>query len=161
MMVKPEDVMKAISGTWLYLNVTTFYDNGTMSHEEDPGLGASPTGMLNYNTAGWMSANFMSGRPEDRPGNIDSAALDVGTDAEWALIGKHTISYSGPWRVSITTDEVEDGQITHGPTRVAWLPSWLGIELQKNYTLYEDDTMRFISRTQDGKIGHMFFTRLA
>ncbi|KAI1761414.1 Lipocalin-like domain-containing protein [Hypoxylon sp. FL1150] len=160
-MVRPEDVMKAISGTWLYLNVTAFYDNGTQSHEEDPGLGASPTGMLSYNAAGWMAANFMSGRPEDRPDNVDSAALDVGTDAEWALIGKHTISYSGPWRVSIATDDVGTGQITHGPTRVAWLPSWLGIELQKNYTLYEDDTMRFISRTQDGKIGHMFFTRLA
>ncbi|KAI0166936.1 Lipocalin-like domain-containing protein [Hypoxylon sp. FL1284] len=161
-MVKPEDVMKALSGTWLYLNVTTFNDNGTISHEEDPGLGASPTGMLHYNAAGLMSANFMSGRAADRPAGVDSAAIDVGSDADWALIGKHTLSYAGPYRVTLTTDDVEEGQITHGPTRVAWLPSWVGRELEKNYTLYDDDeVMRFIARTQDGRISHQFFQRLA
>lgn len=31
MMVKPEDVMKAISGTWLYLNVTTYVPGNSSS----------------------------------------------------------------------------------------------------------------------------------
>ncbi|KAI1655625.1 Lipocalin-like domain-containing protein [Daldinia decipiens] len=161
-MVKPDAVMKAITGTWLYLNVTSYFDNGTVSHDPDPALGQFPVGMLTYNTAGWMSANFVSSKPEDRPEDIDTGAPDVGTDAEWALIGKHTLAYAGPWYVSETTDDVEVGQITHGPTKIAWLPTWVGIELQKNYTLLEDNTMmRFRSRTQDSKNGDMFFKRLA
>lgn len=108
-----------------------------------------------------MSANFMSSIAENRPANIDTQTLDEGTDAEWALIGKHTLAYAGPWYVSETTDEVEVGQITHGPTEVAWVPTWVGKELQKNYTLLEDGkTMVFRSKTQDGLNGVMYFKRL-
>ncbi|KAI1138603.1 Lipocalin-like domain-containing protein [Hypoxylon sp. FL0543] len=160
-MVKPEDVIKAITGTWLYLNVTSYFDNGTISHHEDAGLGRFPVGILTYNANGWMSANFMSSRPEDRPPNIDIETQDVGTDAEWALIGKHTLAYAGPWYVSETTEEVDVGQITHGPTKVAWVPTWVGKEFQKNYTLYDGaGVMRFKSRSQEGLIGDMFFRRL-
>ncbi|OTA94592.1 hypothetical protein M434DRAFT_394532 [Hypoxylon sp. CO27-5] len=160
-MVKPDDVIKAITGTWLYLNVTSYFDNGTISHHEDASLGKFPVGIVTYNPNGWMSANFMSSRPEDRPPNIDIETQDVGTDAEWALIGKHTLAYAGPWFVSETTKEVEVGQITHGPIKVAWVPTWVGIQFQKNYTLYDDaKTLRFRSKNQVGINGDMFFRRL-
>ncbi|KAI1376550.1 Lipocalin-like domain-containing protein [Hypoxylon crocopeplum] len=160
-MVKPEDVIKAISGSWLYLNKTSFYDNGTISDKEDPTLGRNPVGMLTYDSAGYMSANFMSSRTDDRPADIDTAKPEYGSDAEWALIGKHILAYAGPWYVSVTTDDVETGQITHGPTDIAWLPTWVGIELWKNYTLFEDGkTMRFISKTQNGLLSDMYFKRL-
>ncbi|KAI1390774.1 Lipocalin-like domain-containing protein [Hypoxylon trugodes] len=161
-LTKPEDVVKAITGTWLYLNVTSYYDNGTISRHEEASLGRYPVGLLNYNAQGFMSANFMSARPEDRPPGVDTEKIEIGTDAEWSLIGKHTLSYSGPWYVSETTKDVEVGQITHGPTRVAWLPSWVGKELVKNYTLLEDGTiMRLRSKNDEGINGDMFFTRLA
>ncbi|KAI0377955.1 Lipocalin-like domain-containing protein [Hypomontagnella monticulosa] len=161
-MVKPEDVIKAISGTWLYLNVTNFYDNGTIVPSEPVALGRYPVGMLMYNTYGYMSATFMSARPEDRPPGVDTDEIEIGTDAEWSLIGKHTLSYAGPFYVSETTDDVEVGQITHGPTDIAWLPSWVGKELQKNYTLYDDkDVMRFKTKSKKGVNADMFFTRLA
>ncbi|KAI2603668.1 hypothetical protein GGR54DRAFT_633646 [Hypoxylon sp. NC1633] len=160
-MVKPEDVMRAISGSWLYLNKTSFFDNGTISPTEDAVLGSNPVGMLTYNAAGYMAANFMSSRPEDRPANIDTDVLTDGTDAEWALIGRHTLAYAGPWRVSITTDRVETGQIMHGPTRIAWLPSWVDIELMKNYTLFDEgQVMLFRSIAIDGLASEMFFRRL-
>ncbi|KAL7625267.1 hypothetical protein AAE478_004483 [Parahypoxylon ruwenzoriense] len=159
-MVKPEDVVQAIVGTWLYINRTSWNDDGTVSTDPDPGLGKSPVGMLTYDALGYMSANFMSSRPEDRPEGIDTPPTDSQPQAEWALVGKHTLSYAGPWYVSETTDVVEKGQITHGPTRIAWLPSWVGIELQKNYTLFDGgETMRFIAKTADGKRGEMYFER--
>ncbi|KAI1798862.1 hypothetical protein F4811DRAFT_566072 [Daldinia bambusicola] len=137
-MVKLEAAMEAITGTWLFINVTSYFDNGTVSRDPDPALGQSLAGMLTCNAASWMSANFMSSNPEDH--------------AHRTLIGNHTLAYAGPWYISETTDEVEVCQITHGPTKIAWLPTWVGIELQKNYTL---------SKAQNGKNGEMLFRRVA
>ncbi|KAI1206930.1 uncharacterized protein F4807DRAFT_437713 [Annulohypoxylon truncatum] len=161
-LAKPKDVIKALTGSWLYLNVTTYYDNGTIAHSEEPTLGKFPVGMLTYQPT-WMSATFMSSRPEDRPPdlNINSAAALAGPDDEWALIGKHTMAYAGPWRVSQTTEDKEVGQIAHGPIRVAWLPSWVGGTLVKDYEIYDaGGTLRFLYRTSDGNRGDMWFRRL-
>ncbi|KAI1100249.1 hypothetical protein F4804DRAFT_319446 [Jackrogersella minutella] len=81
-----------------------------------------------------MSATLMSSRQEDRPPGLDTDTM-AAPDEEWALIGKHTLVYVGPWCVSETTEHVEAGQITHGPTSIAWLPTWVGKVLVKNYTL--------------------------
>ncbi|KAI2466049.1 hypothetical protein F4781DRAFT_368828 [Annulohypoxylon bovei var. microspora] len=159
-LANPKDVIKALTGSWLYLNVTTYYDNGTIAHSEEPALGRFPVGMLTYNPT-WMSATFMSSRPDDRPPEIDTDTL-AGPDAEWALIGKHTMAYAGPWYVSETTEDKEVGQITHGPTKIAWLPTWVGKVLVKNYNLYDDaNTLRFKYKTQDGNNGDMFFRKLS
>ncbi|KAI0884298.1 uncharacterized protein GGS22DRAFT_194840 [Annulohypoxylon maeteangense] len=160
-LAKPKDVIKALTGSWIYLNVTTYYDNGTIAHSEDASLGKSPVGMITYQPT-WMSATFMSSRAEDRPPdlNIDTPALP-GPDAEWALIGKHTMAYAGPWHVSETTEDKEVGQVTHGPTWVAWLPAWVGKRLVKNYVLYDEGTtLRFLYKTSDGNNGDMWFRKL-
>ncbi|KAI1458865.1 hypothetical protein F4805DRAFT_105657 [Annulohypoxylon moriforme] len=160
-LAKPKDVIKALTGSWLYLNVTTYFDNGTIAHSEEPTLGKSPVGILTYQPT-WMSATFMSSRPEDRPPNLDTKSPALpGPDAEWALIGKHTMAYAGPWHVSQTTEDKEVGQITHGPTRVAWLPAWVGRVLVKDYVLYDGGgTLRFLYKTSDGNNGDMFFGKL-
>lgn len=108
-----------------------------------------------------MSANFMSSRPEDRPGQLDTTELE-GAEEEWALIGKHTLAYAGPYYVSVTTSEVETGQITHGPAQVAWLPSWVGKEIRKNYTLLDERaTLRLVARTNDDVlVAEMYFRKL-
>ncbi|KAI1450089.1 hypothetical protein F5Y02DRAFT_172250 [Annulohypoxylon stygium] len=161
-LAKPKDVIKALTGSWLYLNVTTYYDNGTIAHSEEATLGKNPVGMLTYQPT-WMSATFMSARPEDRPPSLDTNLPSLpGPDDEWALIGKHTMAYAGPWHVSQTTEDKEVGQLTHGPTWVAWLPSWVGRTLVKDYKLYDEGaTLRFLYKTSDGNNGDMFFRKLS
>lgn len=105
----------------------------------------------------------MSARPEDRPPSLDTNLPSLpGPDDEWALIGKHTMAYAGPWHVSQTTEDKEVGQLTHGPTWVAWLPSWVGRTLVKDYKLYDEGaTLRFLYKTSDGNNGDMFFRKLS
>ncbi|KAH8586280.1 Lipocalin-like domain-containing protein [Bisporella sp. PMI_857] len=116
--------LSTFAGTWTLLNQTTII-NGTLSDMIN-GTGDKPIGRIIYTATGYMSANIMTSNHTQRPPNLrypSNAASE--SDADWALVGKHTLAYAGPFYVNETGWEEEGkGQLIHGPLTVANVPSW-------------------------------------
>lgn len=90
-----------------------------------------------------MSATITATEPHLRP-NLTFPFQESDSDADWALVGKHSIGYAGPLRVSdsIPANRTH-GQVFHGPLTVANVPTWVGANQRRNYTVVE--------RREDGK----------
>jgi hypothetical protein len=84
-----------------------------------------------------MSATITATEPWLRP-NLTFPYQVNDTDADWALVGKHSIGYAGPLRISdaIPANET-NGQVFHGPLTVANVPTWVNTSQRRNYTIYE------------------------
>lgn len=60
------------------------------------------------------------------------------------MVGKHSIGYAGPFRLnSAIPATVTAGQVFHGPLTVANVPTMVGQEHKRNYTI--------IARKEAGK----------
>lgn len=81
-----------------------------------------------------MAANIMSTTPSHRPTNISYPSSPTDSDADWAKIGKHIVSYAGPFSVTPWADG-KSGNLTHGPLKFAQMPNWVGNEVPRNYTV--------------------------
>ncbi|EKD17583.1 uncharacterized protein L3040_006704 [Drepanopeziza brunnea f. sp. 'multigermtubi'] len=104
----------------------------------DAVYGKNPVGLLIYTASGFMSATITATEPELRPDGLTFPYLPNQSDADWALVGRHSIGYAGP--LSINTDlpaNETHGQLFHGPLTVANVPSMVGIEQRRNYTVFE------------------------
>lgn len=110
-----------------------------------------------------MSATITSTDPEDRPGNLTFPYQDSQSDADWALVGKHSIGYAGPLQISDAFPaNATFGQVIHGPLTVANVPSMAGAKHARNYTLFEDGKYLRISSQRDGSNhGELWWERLA
>jgi len=127
-------VFKALSGTYSLVN-TSSSRNG----EPIPDLpyGNNPVGLLIYTESGFMSATITATEPEFRP-NLTFPYQPNDSDADWALVGKHSIGYAGPYSVNEELPATEtEGQIFHGPLTVANVPTWEGQKGKRNYTIVE------------------------
>lgn len=83
-----------------------------------------------------MSATIVATEPEFRPLNLTFPFQPTDSDADWALVGKHSIGYAGPLRVNpeVASNETS-GQVLHGPLVAANVPSWMGTSQKRNYTV--------------------------
>ncbi|KAH6878740.1 Lipocalin-like domain-containing protein [Alternaria rosae] len=127
-------IFKALSGTYSLVN-TSSSRNG----EPIPDLpyGKAPVGLLIYTESGFMSATITATEPEFRP-NLTFPYQPNDSDADWALVGKHSIGYAGPYSVNEELPATEtEGQIFHGPLTVANVPTWEGQKGKRNYTIVE------------------------
>ena len=127
-------ILKALSGTYSLVN-TSSSRNG----EPIPDLpyGKAPVGLLIYTESGFMSATITATEPEFRP-NLTFPYQPNDSDADWALVGKHSIGYAGPYSVNEELPATEtEGQIFHGPLTVANVPTWEGQKGKRNYTIVE------------------------
>jgi hypothetical protein len=127
-------ILKALSGTYALVN-TSSSRNG----EPIPDLpyGKAPVGLLIYTESGFMSATITATEPEFRP-NLTFPYQPNDSDADWALVGKHSIGYAGPYSVNDELPATEtEGQIFHGPLTVANVPSWEGQRGKRNYTIVD------------------------
>jgi hypothetical protein len=79
-----------------------------------------------------MSAAIMSTNAAHRP-------LDPKTDAEWAIVPKHIVIYSAPYNYTELTSTF--GHIAHGPISISARPSTVSTTLQRNYSLFEHETI--------------------
>jgi hypothetical protein len=126
-------ILKAIAGTYSLVNTSS-----TLNGVSIPDLpyGEHPVGILIYTATGWMSATITATEPELRP-NLTFPFQANDTDADWALVGKHSIGYAGPLRISsdIPANET-NGQVFHGPLTVANVPTWVGQNQRRNYTVF-------------------------
>lgn len=110
----------------------------------DEAYGAAPVGLLIYTASGWMSATITATEPEFRP-NLTFPYQPNDTDADWAAVGRHSIGYAGPLRLSdaIPANET-NGQVFHGPLTVANVPTWVGANHRRNYTIVEEGGEKYL-----------------
>jgi hypothetical protein len=62
----------------------------------DAAYGIAPVGILTYSRTGYMSATITATEPAFRP-NLTFPFQPTDADADWALVGKHSIGYAGPF----------------------------------------------------------------
>ncbi|KAH7028278.1 Lipocalin-like domain-containing protein [Macrophomina phaseolina] len=133
----PESVLSLFVGAWSLLNISST-QNGIPN--VDPGFGPHPVGLILYHLDQYMSAALASTTPEDRPQNLTWPYRPAQGDADWALVGKHSIAYMGPFRLNESVPVVEteggvEGQVVHGPLEVASLPSFMGTYQRRDFSL--------------------------
>ncbi|KAF3002434.1 hypothetical protein E8E13_004160 [Curvularia kusanoi] len=132
---KPQDIINALSGIYTLLNTSSTLNNVPIP---DDAYGKAPVGLLTYTRSGYMSATITATEPAFRP-NLTFPYQVTDSDADWALVGKHSIGYAGPFRVNEALPASKtEGQIFHGPLTVANVPTWQGQEHRRNYTVVKE-----------------------
>ncbi|KAF2008517.1 hypothetical protein BU24DRAFT_360313 [Aaosphaeria arxii CBS 175.79] len=159
-MTPPLAIVQILSGTWSLINNTSLR-NGTILPGYSLPTGANPAGLIHYSATGYMSANIMDTNATNRPTRISWPPKDTDSDSDWALVGRHAMSYSGPYSVEVWNET--HGTLTHGPLVYAATPSMVGTNQKRNYTLYEDgDVLKLNFHNYTAKTeGTLFWRRLA
>ncbi|KAH6695825.1 Lipocalin-like domain-containing protein [Plectosphaerella plurivora] len=160
-MVNATEIMAALAGTYSLLNTSSTL-NGV--EVPDRSYGEAAVGIITYSKSGYMSATITATEAELRPLGLTFPFLDNQTDADWALVGKHSIGYAGPYTINpnfpATTTE---GGVFHGPLTVANVPSMVGARHQRNYTIVQEDDRTLLhihSRRDGGAEGDLWWVRL-
>lgn len=101
----------------------------------------------------------MSTTPSHRPENLIYPPQADDTDVDWAKVGRHTLTYAGPFSVQIK-DETH-GLLHHGPLVYAGIPSWVGSDQKRNYTLFERNNILRLQayNEKSGSTGNLFWRR--
>ena len=103
----------------------------------DATYGEKPVGMLLYTASGFMSATITATEKALRPA-VQFPFRANETDADWALVGKHSIGYAGPFRINTELPaNATQGQLFHGPLTVANVPTMVGQLHTRNYTVVQ------------------------
>jgi Lipocalin-like domain len=142
--------------------LTSSYLNG--QPVPDAAYGEAPVGIITYSESGYMSATISATEPELRPQNLTFPFTEDQSDADWALVGKHSIGYAGPFTISDAIPATsESGQIFHGPLVTANVPRWVGSRQLRNYTIIRDGESTILkigSRRDGGYTGELFWEKL-
>jgi hypothetical protein len=104
--------------------------NGNIKPRDN--FGRHPVGQIIYDPAGYMSASISSTDPEHIPPTRNP---DEATDADRALMSKHSLAYSGQLHVEWENSTATVGRLTHGPLVMSSHTSWLGTNQSRNYVL--------------------------
>lgn len=134
-MVSPR-TLSLFTGAFELLNITRL-QNGTPIL--DTTGGRHPSGIISYSNNGYVSVLIHATKLEWRPTNLTMLDQDSQFDAEWALIGKHSGAYAGPFSFneSLLVSDTH-GEILHGPLTVASLPGNIGRVQRRNFSFSED-----------------------
>lgn len=135
--------------------------NGTYKDPSTFGTGANPAGLLMYTTGGYMSASIMATEPAWRPYNVSwpTREGDSNLDSDWAMIGRHTLSYAGNY--SVNAWNATHGNITHGPLLYAYLPNLVEGRQERNYTILDGGNVLYVNAVnkKDGSVGSLYWRR--
>ncbi|SPO07067.1 uncharacterized protein DNG_09761 [Cephalotrichum gorgonifer] len=136
--------------------------------QPSPNYGSGVAGILIYTESGYMSTSSASTDLDLLPRdlNVTYPLKEGQSDADWARAGKHTLSYTGPFSFGEAIPGVpstkKSGQIIHGPLTAAIIPSWIGAEKARNYTIFDSDEGTFIRFLveSEGTVGQLWWKRL-
>ncbi|KAF1995066.1 hypothetical protein P154DRAFT_581202 [Amniculicola lignicola CBS 123094] len=144
--------MSLIAGAWTLINSTGDINN---QYPEDA--------RLFYTRTGYVSAHILQTNPAWRPPHLDINKPDIGSDADWALLGKHNLAYSGPFDMTVLNgSEYDDGILTHH-LDVANVPSLVGRRFVRNFTVMDGGKVLRLRRenaTAPGVPVVIFWSRL-
>ncbi|KAK3998189.1 hypothetical protein QBC44DRAFT_805 [Cladorrhinum sp. PSN332] len=130
---------KAIAGTYALHNYTIIRDGV-------PGLvrwwGTGIDGVISYSPTGWVTTTMRSNDPTLLPQNLAYPPQEGQLDSDWAMIGRSSLAYAGPYTVNVTSKTT--GSIAHGPLIAGSIPSTMGNVLVRNYTIVKIEGETFI-----------------
>lgn len=144
-MTAPPKTADLFIGTWILLDQTTTNNGEVIANA---GLSANVSGTLIFEQGGYCSAILTAAAPATpRPTQLSVLDYDDSSrDAEWALVGKQCLAYSGPWAV----DE-EREELVNGPVMVANVPAFVGTLQRRKFTFSDDGKhMRLEASLGDG-----------
>ncbi|KAI9155118.1 hypothetical protein HJFPF1_07686 [Paramyrothecium foliicola] len=160
-MVKCNDIFAVLAGTYSLINTTSYLNGEPIP---DAAYGEAPTGIITYSKSGYMSATISATEPELRPQHLTFPFTPDQNDTDWALVGKHSIGYAGPYSISDAIPATpENGQIFHGPLVAANVPRWVGSRQVRNYTIVHQGNETYLniqSRRDGGYTGELWWVRL-
>lgn len=116
-----------------------------------------------YTSSGFMSAVLTASSPSLRPMDLTLPAQPNQTDAEWALVGKHSLSYSGPFHFNLSIPHNEtSGQLIHGPLMASSLPDFVGSLQHRDFEFYNEfQTLKLVGNLGGGVVDTLFWERLS
>ncbi|KAK0107248.1 hypothetical protein ONS95_003949 [Cadophora gregata] len=157
--MQPNQILAVLAGTYSLLNTSAWLNEVPVP---DAVYGSAPVGILTYSKSGYMSATITSTDAEDRPANLTFPFRDGQSDADWALVGRHSIGYAGPLQISTAIPATRThGQVIHGPLTVANVPSMAGASHVRNYTLFDNGKTLLIASQRDASNrGELWWRRL-
>ncbi|ORY56637.1 Lipocalin-like domain-containing protein [Pseudomassariella vexata] len=125
------------TGAFTLLNITRT-ENGAIINDNTGG--SHPTGIITYSTNGYVSVLIHATEPEWRPESLNMLDQDERFDSQWALVGKHSGAYSGPFGFdeAAMVDE-NNGVVLHGPLTAASLPANIGRVQRREFAFSEDE----------------------
>lgn len=92
-----------------------------------------------------MAANIAATEEEVRPVNIRWPPKDTDADADWALVGKHAMSYAGFFSINASVPATTHrGQLLHGPMVAASVPVMVGSTSPRNYVVHEREEATYL-----------------
>lgn len=110
-----------------------------------------------------MSATIAATEPGFRPENLTFPFQASQLDEDWALVGKHTLAYAGPFTFMEGSTN-SSGTVVHGPLTVGNVPSWVGSNQSRNYTVFagQDEALllNIFSARTDGTVGELWWQKL-
>ncbi|KAF3049592.1 hypothetical protein E8E11_009059 [Didymella keratinophila] len=88
--INTQDIINALNGTYTLVNTSSTLNNVPIP---DAAYGEVPVGILTYSRSGYMNATITATEPSLRP-NLTFPFQPNDLDADWALVGKHSIGFS-------------------------------------------------------------------
>jgi len=115
-----------------------------------------------YTSDGFMSAVLTATAADLRPMDLTLPAEANQTDAEWALVGRHTLAYSGPFYFDQTIKHNETvGQVVHGPLITSTLPSFVGSLQHREFSFSDDfETLHLVGNLGGGVVDSLYWRKL-
>ncbi|KAK5658009.1 hypothetical protein OQA88_2563 [Cercophora sp. LCS_1] len=159
--MKTDSIINFLAGTYAFLNNTQLRDGVQVATP----WGSNPSGLLTYTRYGYMLAVINSNDPEVRPANLTWPPKDTDSVEDWALVGRTSLSYAGPFSLNTSVPLTKySGQIIHGPLATASVPYLFGQAQRRNYTVIEQDGAVYLSisviTTQPGVRSELWWKRI-
>jgi hypothetical protein len=125
-----------------------------------------PSGTATYTESGYLSVIITANDTTEadvRPKDLFLPANPKDSDERWALVGKHSLAFSGPFTLDVhhAYGNNWSGVLNSGPFIAATLPSSVGASGSSNYSFHEEGrTLRLLIDLGGGAIRDAWFKKL-
>ncbi|KAH8699426.1 hypothetical protein GQ44DRAFT_718148 [Phaeosphaeriaceae sp. PMI808] len=122
--------------------------------------------MIEYTESGYITVILTANdttQSEVRPKELTLPAKPGDSDAHWALVGKYSFAFGGPFTLDVHRAYGNDwsGVLTTGPFTTATLPSSIGLSGPSNYSFHEKGrTLHLLSDLEGGGVRDLWFKKL-
>ena len=122
--------------------------------------------MTTYTESGYLTVIITANDTTEadvQPKDLFLPANPEDSDERWALVGKHSLAFGGPFTLDVHHSYGDNwsGVLNSGPFIAATLPSSVGVSGSSNYSIHEDgQTLRLLIDLGGGAIRDAWFKKL-